>query len=290
MEIESDIMKTAKKSTLISAAVGLAMISGNTIAAGAFTGIHPLLSDRFTIGAGAFWPSISGHFSIDPPGGGNGTDVDFQKDAGLDDSLTLPAFGATWRLSNRWRVQGEFFTVGQSTTHSARKILDIGGDLIEVGAKLKTDSDLDIARGFLGYSFVKTDKADMGAGLGLHYLNIDISVVGEIKVGNEERKARRGIDDWAVLPNVGAYAGYAFSPKWFVGGRVDWISANINDYDGTIWNAEATVQYQMFKHFGVGVAYRYLDFELGKDNGTKKADWFIQSEYSGPMLFFTANF
>jgi len=158
-----------------------------------------------------------------------------------------------------------------------------------VGAKLKTNSDLDIARGFLGYSFVKTDKADIGAGLGLHYLNIDISTVSEFKVGNQERKTRRGIDDWAVLPNVGAYAGYAFSPKWYVGGRADWISANINDYDGTIWNAEAAVQYQMFEHFGVGLAYRYLDFELGKDNG-KKADWFVQSEYSGPLLFFTANF
>ncbi len=44
----------------------------------------------------------------------------------------------------------------------------------------------------------------------------------------------------------------------------------------------------MFDHFGVGLAYRYLDFQLAANSSS--GDWETELEYSGPVLFFTANF
>lgn len=277
--------------TPLSAVLGLALISGASFA-GPFNGIHPLQSNRFSIGFGGYGPDITGYFSIDDADGDDGTDIDFQDDAGLDDSSILPAIGLTWRLSNNTRIQGEYFTVGQSAKETVTKTINIGDLEFDVGATLESDMDMDIARAFWGYSFVKTDKTELGAGLGLHYLNLDISVAGKAHIGDTEielERAKKSIDDWAILPNIGGYANYAFSPKWIVGGRLDWISANIGDYDGTLWNAEAHIQYQIFDHFGVGLAYRYLDFELAAED-SRSGDWETELEYSGPLLFFTANF
>jgi hypothetical protein len=267
----------------------LALASGISLA-GPFNGIHPLQSDRFIIGLGEFFPDISGRFAIDDPDGGDGSDVDFQDDAGLDDKQTLPAFAITWRLSNNSRVQGEYFSLGQDGKRELTKTINVGDLEFAAGAQLSSDMDLDIVRAFYGYSFIKNDNTEVGAGLGLHYINIDVSLSGIATINGEEiANAKRGIDEGAILPNIGGYASYAFSPKWAVGARVDWISANIDKYDGTLWNVEAAVQYQMFEHFGLGLAYRYLDFELATED-SKKGDWKTEFEYSGPLLFFTANF
>jgi opacity protein-like surface antigen len=274
----------------LSVVLGLVLLSSVSFA-GPFNGIHPLQSDRFTIGLGGYWPDVSGEFSIDDPDGGDGTDIDFQDDAGLDDNETLPAFGLVWRVSNNTRIQGEYFSLDQSGTKRVDRTLHIGDREFDVGASIATDMNIDIVRAFFGYSFVKNDTTELGAGLGLHYFDLDISVAGkaDIEESADISAERSIIDDWAILPNIGGYANYAFSPKWIVGGRVDWISANINDFDGTLWNVEAHVQYQIFDHFGVGLAYRYLDLELAEENRAK-GDWEAELEYSGPLLFFTANF
>ena len=275
--------------TLVAVVMGLALLPG-VASAGPFNGMHPLQSDRLSIGIGAHWPDISGYYEIDYPDGGDGSNVDLDDDAGLDDNEVQAAASLTWRLSNNTRIQGEYFDVGLSAKDTISRDLNIGDLEIEAGASLKTDYDMDIARAFFGYSFVKTDTTELGAGVGLHYISLDLSVKGNAYIGNTTvLEAERSIDEWAIVPNVGGYANYAFSPKWLVGARVDWMSADVDDYDGTLWNAEAHVQYQMSDHFGVGLAYRYLDFELAA-NDRKSGDWRTEVEYSGPVLFFTANF
>jgi len=273
------------------AVLGLALLSGISFAAGPFNGIHPLQSDRFSIGLGGYAPDISGYYLINDPDGSDGDEID-AGDVGLDDSDVLPAIGFMWRLSNNTRIQAEYFEVGQSAKQTASKTINIGDVEFDVGASLNTESSLDVARAFWGYSFVKNETTELGAGLGLHYIGLDFSLAGKAHIGDIEiapERAKRSIDESAILPNIGGYASYAFSPKWLVGGRLDWISANIGDYDGTLWNAEAHVQYQMFDHFGVGLGYRYLDLQLAAED-SRTGDWETELEYSGPVLFFTANF
>ena len=150
--------------------------------------------------------------------------------------------------------------------------------------------DMDIARLFYGYSFVKDDNKEFGAGIGLHYATLDMSLAGNATINDElVIDVEEGIDDWAVLPNIGIYGNYALSPKWLIGGRLDWMGASIGDYEGELWNTEVAVQYQAFKNFGVGVSYRYLKLDISTDN-RDKGDWAADLEYSGPSLFLTANF
>lgn len=154
--------------TLVAVVMGLALLPGVAFA-GPFNGIHPLQSDRFTIGVGGYWPNISGYFEIDDPDGGDGTNVDLNDDAGIEDWEVLPAGSLIWRLSNNTRIQGEYFNVGQSAKNKISRDLNIGDLEFEVGAKIKSNFDMDIARAFFGYSFVKNDNAELGAGVGLHY-------------------------------------------------------------------------------------------------------------------------
>lgn len=260
-----------------------------TVLAGPFSGIHPLQSDRFSVGVGAFFSNADGDLYLDQQNRDDGTDVDLQDDLGMEDSETLPAVAFNWRLSNKSRVQAEYFSFGQSGRRNTSERIEWGDLDFEVGAEVRSDLDLDVVRGFFGYSFIKDERKELGAGLGLHYLRLDASLAGNATIaGIPVLNVERGFDDWAILPNIGGFGNYAFSDKWLASGRVDWISADIDSYDGQLWNVEVAVQYQAFEHFGVGLAYRYLDFELNanKSNG----DWGGDLEYNGPLLFVTANF
>jgi len=259
-----------------------------TASAGPFNGIHPLQSDRFSFAIGGFFSDTDGHYELDDPDGDDGSNVDLDE-IGLGDSSTLPAAGFNWRLSNSTRIQAEYFNVGQDTSETLDEQIDWGDLEFEIGTRVRTDMDVDIARAFYGYSFIKDQKKEFGAGVGLHYLNLDVSIKGNATIDGEPvLDVKQGINDSAILPNVGAYANYAISPKWLVLGRVDWISASIGDWDGELWNFEAAVQYQAFRNFGVGLAYRYLSFDLSVDDGD--GDWDADIQYNGPLLFFTANF
>ena len=73
----------------------------------------------------------------------------------------------------------------------------------------------------------------------------------------------------APVPNIGAWYRYSPSKRWLVSARVDWLSANINDFSGEIWNISAGANFQISQRIGVGVAYQY--FEL--DGSVKQSNW-----------------
>jgi len=68
---------------------------------------------------------------------------------------------------------------------------------------------------------------------------------------------------------------------------VDWISANIGDYDGTLWNTNVGVNYQLFRNFGLDLSYQYFNLNLN----VNKSDWNGSADmtYSGPVISLTGN-
>ena len=84
------------------------------------------------------------------------------------------------------------------------------------------------------------------------------------------------------LPNVALW--YNYSPKrdWLTHGRVDWISAEVGELDGTLWNVSVGVNYQAFRNFGIDLSYQYFDLDVGVD----KSDWRggVNMRYAGPVL------
>ena len=252
-------------------------------------GIHPLQTDRLTITVGGYFPGIDGDIWADENESDKGTHIDLQDDLGMDDSDTLPSLGITWRLSERNRFMFEYFEVGTAGSHVLERAIEWEELDFSIGTKVKGNIDLGVLRAFYGYSFVKDEVKELGAGLGLHYLDADMSIRGnafinETPVFNVER----GVDDWAVLPNIGIYGNYAFSDKWVLLGRVDWISASIDKYQGGLWNVEAAIQYQLFRNFGLGLSYRYVAFDIEVDESDR--DWGADVDFGGPLAFFTVNF
>ena len=252
---------------------------------------HPALSDNFSAALGAFRSDNSFKVraegtEIDP----FDDDIDFDDSLGVDSTSTLLNAQLRWKFGKerKWSLWGQYFSndaTGEAVLEEDVEWQDVifrEGTFVGAGVKLE------VIRVFVGRSFVKNDQNDFGVGIGLHNLDLSTYIEGEIIVNDSSTEFFRGeASKSQPLPNIGGW--YNFSParKWLLHARVDWISANIGDYDGTLWNTSLGVNFQAWRHVGLDLSYQYFNLNLDVD----KEDWNggVDMTYSGPVLSVTFN-
>lgn len=251
---------------------------------------HPALSDRFDASLGWFKSDNTFKISADPLYINTNTNIDFGDDLGVEQSNTLFDAQLRWKLGSerKWSLSGQYFKNKASGDAVLEEDVEWQGEVFREGSFVGAGVSLEVIRLFLGRSIVKNERNDFGIGVGLHYLSLDAYIEGEILINDEDTGFHRGdASSSAPLPNLGAW--YMFSPakNWLLRARVDWISANIGDYDGTLWNANVGVNYQLFRHIGLGLSYQYFNLNLGVDNNNWKGS--ADMTYSGPVIAVTGN-
>jgi hypothetical protein len=250
---------------------------------------HPTLSDRITASLGAF--KSSNAFKVEADVNGDpGDDIDFDDSLGVSKNSTLFNGQLRWKFSKkkRWSLWGQYFSNDATGETVLTEDIEWDGVTFREGTFVGAGVKLTVARVFIGRSFIMNDRNDFGAGIGLHNLDMNIYIEGEVKIDDETTDFQRvEVGDNQPLPNIGAW--YNFSParNWLLHGRVDWISANIGDYDGTLWNFNAGVNYQAWRHVGFDLSWQYFNLNLKVD----KSDWIGKADmtYSGPVLAITGN-
>jgi len=267
----------------------LALISGNLLAQQDYE-YHPGLSDNFVLSLGVFRSDNA--FSISADGVvDNGDDrIDFDDGVGVDGSSTLFNGQLRWNFGKqrKWSLWGQYFkndASGEAVLEEDVEWQDITfreGTFVGAGVKME------IIRVFVGRSLVKNPQHDFGIGAGLHILNLGAFIEGEVFIDDGTTEFQRGdVSKSQPLPNIGTWWNYSPARKWLLHTRVDWISAKVGDYDGTLWNTSVGVNYQAFRHVGFDLSYQYFDLNLKVDS----ADWLgeVDMRYSGPVLSVTAN-
>jgi len=276
-----------KKLSLGLFALVFSLISGSALAQD--YEYHPALSDSFHVSAGWFKSDNTFKVSL------NGVDadwpeIDFGDDVGVDSTNSILNFQLRWNYGSedQWSLWGQYFKNKADGDATLEEDIEWGNVIFREGTFVGAGVSVEVIRLFAGYSFIKNDRSDLGAGFGIHNLDLSAFIEGEILINDEGTGFHRGDGSTsAPLPNLGAW--YFFSPakKWLLHARVDWISANIDAYDGTLWNANVGVNYQFFRNFGVDLAYQYFNLNLGID----KSSWNGSADmtYSGPVISLTAN-
>jgi hypothetical protein len=267
--------------------IALASVSSTVIAQD--SDYHPVLTDNFTLTAGAFRSDNTLKIATSDPGR-LPRFVDFDDTVGVDSSATIGNVELKWKFGSKrkWSIAGQYFSnnaTGDAVLEEDVEWQDVvfnEGTFVDGGVKME------ITRVFLGRSFVKNEQHDFGVGLGIHNLDLSAFIGGELIV-NGESTGYKKVDAGGsqILPNVGAW--YMFSPasRWLLHSRVDWISANVGNYDGTLWNINAGVNFQAWRHVGFGLSYQYFDLDAKVDSADLVGA--AKMTYSGPVISVTTN-
>ena len=152
------------------------------------------------------------------------------------------------------------------------------------GSSVVGGQDFRLFRVFFGRSFDTSDRHDFGVGAGIHWLEIDAFIEGNVILGGGGVSFRReAVSASGPLPNIGVWYQYSLSPRWALRSRLDWLEASVGDYEGKIINASFGLNYQTSDHFGIGLDYSLVELDVD----VIKSDWRGGAiiTYDGPYAY-----
>jgi hypothetical protein len=273
-----------KKLKILGAA---SLIAVSTLAAPAHA---QAIEDKFWISGSGFFSNVdtdvSSSLATNP---GGGTSIDLEDDLDFDDSELLPAIYAGAKLGGGFVITGEYYSLSRDTTATIDRNIVIDDVTYPINASLTAGFTTDIYRFTIGYSFIRNDSVEVGGAIGLHATDLVFSISGQGSSGGAPVTAQvRRKDFLAPMPTVGLYTTFEVAPRVTVNARADYLSLGIDDYDGAVLNAQAAVSYRFTENFGIGVGYRYVDYDLDVEKQNYVASFDYQ--FWGPSIFIEAGF
>jgi hypothetical protein len=244
---------------------------------------HPFISDKFSIQVGAFLPSKDFKLSVDGTVAADNQEFDWEAATGFSDDDEVFMAEAKWRFGKKWSFRAQYYNADKQGKAVLEENIYWRNSFIGAGSSVTAGTDFNLIRAFFGRSFDRRANVDTGIGLGLHWLEIgafinpDVNTIGDLSAAKVS----------GPLPNIGGWYYYSPSPRWFLGGRLDWLDVSVDKYDGGIANISAGVNYQLFSHVGIGV--KYQKFRLHVDVDNKKWSGSADLTYEGPFLYLSGN-
>jgi hypothetical protein len=247
-----------------------------------------VLDMRYTIYGGAQFYKMSGEFGYIRDGQPD-IEVD-EDDLGLDDTAISPIVGGVINFwNNRLTLRLDYFGYHDDATETNEFRFEFDDIIFDVGAELDSSVDLDLYVANLSYNFIRSKRARLGVGLGVHAADLDIEIKGRGTVNGVEIAGAAGEADLLVpVPNIYVMGAYAFTDRLLFRGGVGGLSMSVGDYSGHLWFANAFLEYWPWRHVGFGGGLRYFDADIEYDPGNKKETY--KFTLPGPVAYVTAGF
>ena len=245
---------------------------------------HPALRDKFYLGAGVYLSDARTELQLNSTRLGVGTNIDFERALGFEESKGVPSFFGRWRVGERWRVEAEYFELNRTGERGIEREIRWGDAVYPVNANVSSRFDFYDLRLSAGYSFFKTKDKELGAGVGVHVARYRVALTGTV-LGNVV--ADEAEEATAPLPVVSLYGQFALTDRWAVGARFDRFKLRYDKYEGSLSSLNTDLLYQPFKHVGFGAGYRLLQIH-GVVNDSHRLEF--RQTFQGPILYLTASF
>jgi len=273
-------MKTKRFALLF---VALSFGSAWSLPAVAQNDVHPYVTEKFSMDLGVFFPERSVTMSIDGPVIAAGEDIDFEESFGLKKSDEVFSLNFGWRFGEKWQLGAQYFRSSGEQGKFLQEDVEWNDITFGQGTGIVAGQEFQLIRTFFARKFRSSDQHEFGLGLGIHWLEVGASIEGNAVVNGVPAGFRReSVSAKAPLPNIGAWYMYSFSKKWALRVRMDWLSAKVGEYDGTLINAAAGLNYQIFEHAGFGLSYNLFDLDLN----INKRGWHgnVNTAYEGAFV------
>ncbi len=242
-----------------------------------------LIDSKFDVELGIFFPDKERVFRVNGIAGIENNDFDVDEELKLKASEETFSAEIGWRFSERWRLEGQYFSVSDGRTATLTEDVEWEDIIYQAGSSASASTSFKVIRLFFGRDFISAPHHNFGIGLGLHQMRIEVSIAGQalIQGGNTEFRSE-AVKTQAPMPNIGAWYNRRLSSRWVFSTRMDWLKVSINPYDGSIINAAAGLDYVISEHFAFALNYNYFNLNVG----IRDSDWRGEAEirFHGPYV------
>ena len=210
-------------------------------------------NDHVRLTAGLLSATADTELRLDADDGTTGTPVSGEDDLGLADRGEFADIEAEVRIRERHFVRFNYFRLDRAATTTITREIQFGNDTFEPGDEVETTLDLREFTATYAYRFVRKPRFELYGSFGLHLTEF----VAEGRV--RARGLREDEREVAPLPALGLGAEVAFTNRIFMSAFVDYLQANVNDFEGEILDARITALYRFTRNLSAGLGYFLLE-------------------------------
>ena len=248
------------------------------------------LGDRYWIEMAGDWPGIDTDVQVSSVEFSTiGTAINAETDLGLNDRKLLPVLRAGARLGGGWSIGAEFYSLRRGTTNRLARDITFEDVTYPASVSVTTEFNTDIYRFTIGYAFIRERTFEIGGAIGVHATDVEASIEGDGRIGDAAAQFRRRTKRFlAPMPTVGLFANVQVLPRLTLGGRIDYLSLSVGDYDSRLINAQVSAAYRFLPNVGIGVMYSLVDYRVDVEKELYTGR--IAYRFSGPAAFLQLGF
>jgi hypothetical protein len=235
------------------------------------------ITDRLAVNIRFYMPGIAMDVRDDATNGTPGTLLTGEDTLGLQDKLKQASIDLQFRMLERHRIRAQFYKQTRSGDVVLNQQIRFGDNVYLVNDRVVSKMDLRKLDLTYTYSFLRREKIELSAGLGIHLLQAQ---------GSLDAPARFVSEDLDV---AGPFATLAFDGTWrftkrfSLNAQANYLKGHVDNVRGSYraWNAD--VQFRLRPNFTLGAGYSatrfYLESTDPNDSGLFRFD------YKGPQAF-----
>jgi len=240
-----------------------------------------VVEDRFRLEVMLLGSSLDTDLRIDPTLATQGTPINAEDDLGLDDSDLLPLAELTLLPGDRHLIRLSGFGLRRSAQKSIERTIVFDEQTYLPGERVDSTLNLTMLGLTYGYSVIKTRRADIALTFGIQIIEVEANAVVRSRV---VREAETGV---TPLPLAGIEGRFDFNQRWSAEARVQYLSVEFDEIDGSVLDARAALTWRKNPHLVFGLGYRHFAVEV--DSRDDDTPGLVDLQMAGPLLFMRAS-
>lgn len=206
------------------------------------------------------------------------------KDFGVEDQDTSWFAEYRWRFSERWLLDVFAYQYTDSGLQSATKDFNYNGVEFTAGTLISSRLDIDTYAVDVLYSVHRSNRGELLLGAGLHALRIEGGFSGVVLGANQSRTFSASSETLlAPIPNLRAQANYAFSDRIGADITAGWLSASVDEYDGSFAYLNARLRLRITERASVSAGYQFTDIDISQQRSENRK-LALEGGMHGPLL------
>jgi hypothetical protein len=240
------------------------------------------ITDRFALRALFYMPAVTTALRYDSSAGVPGTLVNAEDVLGLKDKLNQFSFDMMFRIGEPHRIHADFFMLKRSGDQVINQQILFGDNVYLGGDRVLTSMDLRKLGLTYTWSFLRTEKWELAAGMALHLLQLE----GRLEA--PARFVRESLDTAGPFPTLAVDATWRVTRRFALNLAGNYLGGSVGDVKGGYQSFHGDVQFRAWPNLAFGLGYTQSRFKV--DSTDPDFSGYFNLKYKGPEAFVRVSF
>ena len=281
---QGEVSRVSKPMSLVVAA-GILAVAGGSPAAAQGSPYH--LFDHVSVVVGGYFETTDANIRLDGTETDLGVPIDLEGELGLDESDTLFRLRLEFLPGERHQWNLGYYTLDREATRRLSRDIEFGDEVFPISAEVRAFTDLEVIEGSYTFWFLRGERAAWGGTIGLVYLGVEAGI-GVEALGTGIGLVESASTDLPV-PVVGVAARFGLLERLILHFNAELLpGVTVGDYEGSLANYAAGLEWRAFEHLAFGVGYNYFDVDLDVEKDDFRGN--LEYQMQGAQIYLRLGF